>query len=410
MCEAVVAQGVSDVDKISSTSLFDERSLFLPGVRAGELTFVAQDARGPHGSTGAARDAVSQARYTLENLRTALCEVDQNLDNVVSLWVMLTNYNDADAVAGVLDEFFLRPQSAYPAICFLGVTALDGGCTVRVDAVASNGRHRNQISVPGVPLSKGNRCHGVSLGDLHFLSGVDAGEKPAAGADLYEAMAQQVNTILDRTEAILKSREMTAADIFRNYNFLCRMADPSATGAHRDIRRQRLGTIFKPEEFPAQTRIGVRTLGQSVLQRSIWLATSNRGKAYVSSDKVRMTPGLFSQSVRVGDWLFMAGQDSIGLDQQTIGAGDLVMQTIESMMHIKDIVEAAGGTLDDVVKTTVYLLEGQDRSLFASSYQSFFKTHKRSQWMPAGLTLGVEALAPDCLVEIDAVAYLGSRK
>lgn len=47
--------------------------------------------------------------------------------------------------------------------------------------------------------------------------------------------------------------------------------------------------------------------------------------------------------------------------------------------------------------------------MFASTYQKFFKTHRRSPWMPAGLTLGVDALAPDCLVEIDAVAYLGSR-
>ena len=389
--------------------LFDERSLFLPGIRAGELTFVAQDARGPHGSTGDARDAASQARQTLENLRTALREVEQNLDNVVSLWVLLTNYNDADTVARVLDEYFPSPQRAYPAVCFLGVTGLDGGCAVRMDAVASDSRDRSQINVPGAPLSTGSRCYGVRVGDLLFLSGVDVGEKATAGADLYAAMAQQLNTILDRTETILKSQGLALSDVFRNYNFLCRMAEPKVQAAHRDTRRQRLGSVFKPEEFPAQTRIGIRALGQNVLQRSVSVATSDRGKVYVSSDKVRMTPSLFCQSVRVGDWLFIAGQDSIGLDQQTIGAGDLVMQTEESMMHIKDIVEAAGGTLDDVVKTTVYLLEGQDRSLFASTYQRVFKTHKRSQWMPAGLSLGVEALAPDCMVEIDAVAYLGSR-
>lgn len=398
------------MDRISSARLFDESSLFLPGVRAGEVTFVAQDARGPHGSTGDARDARGQARQTLENLRTALREVGQDLDNVVSLWVLLANYDHADAVASVLDEYFPSPQQAYPAVCFLGVTGLDGGCAVRMDAVASDSQDRSQISVSGVPLSKGSRCHGVRLGNLHFLSGVDAGGQAATGADLYAAMARQVNTILDRTEAILKSQGLALSDVFRNYNFLCRMPDPSAKAAHRDTRRQRLGTIFKPEEFPAQTRIGIRTLDQNILQRSVFVATSDRGKAYVSSDKVRMTPGVFSQSVRVGDWLFIAGQDSIGLDQQTIGAGDLVMQTNVSMMHIKDIVEAAGGTLDDVVKTTVYLLEGQDRSLFASTYQRFFKTQKRSQWMPAGLTLGVEDLAPDCLVEIDAVAYLRSRR
>lgn len=397
------------MNKISSARLFEENSLFLPGIRAGELTFVAQDAREPDGSIRDARDTGNQARQALENLRTALREVDQNLDNAVSLWVLLTNYDDADAVAKVLEEYFPSPQRAHPAICFLGVTGLDGGCAVRMDAVAWDGQDRSQIIAPGVPLSKGSRCHGVRLGDLHFLSGVDAGEQAAVSVDLYDAMTQQVNTILDRTEAILKRQGLSLTDVFRNYNFLCRMADPSVKAAHRDTRRHRLGSVFKPEEFPAQTRVGIRTLGRNILQRSIFVATSDRGKAYVSSDKVRMTPGVFSQSVRVGDWLFIAGQDSIGLDQQNIGAGDLVTQTNESMMHIKDIVEAAGGTLDDVVKTTVYLLEGQDRSLFAPTYQRFFNTHKRSQWMPAGLTLSVEVLASDCLVEIDAVAYLGSR-
>ncbi|MBI2359713.1 MAG: RidA family protein [Deltaproteobacteria bacterium] len=370
---------------------------------------MAQDARGPDGSIGAAPNARSQARQTLENLRTALREVKQNLDNVVSLWVLLTNYDDAEAVARVLDEYFPNPQRAYPAVCFLGVTGLDGGCAVRMDAVASDSPTRSQIDVPGVPLSKGNRCHGVRIGDLHFLAGIDAGEEATVGADLYSAMAQQVNTILDRTEGILKSQGLSLGDVFRNYNFLCHMADISVQAAHRDTRRQRLGNVFKPEEFPAQSRIGIRTLGQNVLQRSVVIATGDRRKTYVSSDKVRMTPSLFSQSVRVGNWLFIAGQDSIGLDQKTIGAGDMTIQTEESMMHIKDIVEAAGGTLDDVVKTTVYVLEGQDLAAFASTYQDFFKTHKRSQWMPAGLTLGVKALAPDCVVEIDTVAYVGSK-
>lgn len=398
------------VETISSANLFDESSLFVQGTRAGELTFVAQDTRAPDGSIGGARDARSQARRTLENLRTALREVDQNLDHVVSLWVLLTNYNDADTVVRVLDEYFPSPQRAYPGVCFLGVTSLDSDCVVRMDAVASGSRDRSQISAPGVPLSKGSRCHGVRLGDLYFLSGIDAGEEAAVAADLYTAMAQQLNTILDRTEATLKSQGLALSDVFRNYNFLCHMADPTVQAAHRDIRHQRLGNVFKPEEFPAQSHIGVKTLGRNILQRSVSVAASNRGKVYVSSDKVRMTPGVFSQSVRVGDWLFIAGQDSVDLDHKTVGAGDLIMQTEESMTHIKDIVEAAGGTLDNLVKTTVYLLEGQDRSVFASMYQRFFTTHKRSQWMPAGLTLGVEALRPECLVEIDAVAYLGIKE
>ena len=397
------------MDRISSARLFDESSLFLQGVRAGNLTFVATDARGPDGSIPDKRDPGNQARQTLKNLRTALSGVNQNLDNLVSLWVLLTSYDDADAVARVLDESFPNPQGAYPAVCFLGVTGLESGCVVRMDAVASDSRDRSQIGASGVPLSKGSRCHGVRVENLHFLSGIDGSDKASGGGNPYQSMARQVSLILDRTDATLKSQKLSLGDMVRNYNFLCGMADLSIQGAHRDIRRQRLGDIFKPDEFPVQSRIGIRTLGQNILQRSIVVATGDRGKAYISSDRVRATPNMFAQSVRVGDWLFLAGQDSFDLEHQIIGAGDLVMQTDVSMMHIKDIVEAAGGTIDDVVKTTVYLLEGQDRSVFASAYQKFFKNHKRSQWMPTGLTLGVEALAPDCIVEIDAVAYLGPK-
>jgi 2-iminobutanoate/2-iminopropanoate deaminase len=77
-----------------------------------------------------------------------------------------------------------------------------------------------------------------------------------------------------------------------------------------------------------------------------------------------------------------------------------------TLRHLKDIVEEAGGTLDDVVKTTVYLIAGQGRSRFANAYRRFFTRYLSSAKMPAGLTMEVEELSPRCLVEIDAVAHL----
>lgn len=395
--------------RISSPKLFNEGSLFPPGIRAGELTFVTTDARDARGQIHGGTDATSQARRSLDNLNTALGEVGQNMEDLVSLWVLLTHYDDCEAVLRVLNEHFPDPNCAYPAVTVLGGTQLEAGCKLRVDAIASVSSNRGQLSVAEMPLAPGVLGHGVRSGDLYFLSGVDGSEQDAVSADPYEAMSRQVNTILDRAVVILGSEGLSLSDIFRNYNFLCRMGDPKSKDGHRDTRRKRLGSVFKPEEFPAQTRIGVSSLGRNILQRSIFIATSHRGKKYVSSDKVRLTPGIFSQSVRVGDWLFIAGQDSIGLDQQTIGANDLAVQTNECLIHIKDIVEAAGGGLEDVIKTTVYLLEGQDRSLCMSTYRKFFSTQFTNQSMPTGLTIGVERLHPGCLVEVDAVAYLGGR-
>jgi 2-iminobutanoate/2-iminopropanoate deaminase len=147
-------------------------------------------------------------------------------------------------------------------------------------------------------------------------------------------------------------------------------------------------------------------LGPDILLRSV--AVAYRGeKTIVTSPKVRKAPGSFSQSVQVGDWLLLAGQDAVGFGREVAAEGDLAGQTTVTLQHTKDILEAAAGTLDDMVKTTVYLVAGQNRSKFAAAYREFFNRHGRSRRMPAGLTVEVRELSPRCLVEIDSVAYLG---
>ena len=149
-------------DVVRSQELFAEDPLFSQGIRAGELTFLAQDGRGPDGSLGGASDAQGQARRSLENLGIALKALGHGLEDLVSLTVLLPDYGDAREVASVLDAAFPNPKKAYPATTFLGVMGLEGGCRVRLDAVAASSPEREQILVPDVPFALGNRCHGVS--------------------------------------------------------------------------------------------------------------------------------------------------------------------------------------------------------------------------------------------------------
>jgi len=138
------------------------------------------------------------------------------------------------------------------------------------------------------------------------------------------------------------------------------------------------------------------------------MAIAHRGKqTIVTSPKVRKAPGSFSQSVRVGDWLLLAGQDAVGFDRAVEAEGSLAGQTEVTLRHTKDIVESAGGTLDDIVKTTVYLTEGTNRAEFAAAYRKFFEMYYRKPTLPTGLTIEVRELSPRCLVEIDSVAFLG---
>ena len=370
-----------------------EDPAFSIGAAVGDLTFVAQDASGA-GEMPAG--AVPQAGRTLENLRRTLASVGQGPDDLVFLQVLLTDYSAAPAIAGLLQKAFRRERA--PTTCFVGVTSLGADRLVRVDAVASTNRDRAPVVAEGVPLPLGAPCHAVRVGDLVFVGSVDAPEETTGPSTI----------VLERMDAVLRAAGLGLKDLFRHWAFLRDMAAKSVRDAYGRERTAKLDPIFPPNEYPANSRIGSPALGQGVAQRSYALATRAR-RQYVESSFVRRTPRVFAQSVRVGDWLFISGQDAVDVAQQTLFVGDLRSQTEQCVRQLQFIMEAAGGTMDDIVKTTVYLLDGQDRSVFLDAYAGEFERRLRSPWMPAGLTMAVDALRPDCLVEIDAVAWLGAR-
>jgi 2-iminobutanoate/2-iminopropanoate deaminase len=374
---------------------------FGPGVRAGVFAFASADGRGPDGSLGGARDAAAQAGRSLDHLRNNLRALGQDLDQVVSLWVLLTNYADLDAVVRVVNERFPDP-SPVPALTVLGISGLDGDCLVRLDAIASSASDRRPIAAPAVPLARGARVHGVFAGGLAFLSGIDAGD--VTGASAAETMGRQTTTVLDRIDAVLRTQNLSLADVGRTFMFMTDLRVRTAYGA---ARAERYKGVFEPDKFPANSGIGIPNLGANAMLRSVAIAGS--GKSYVVSDRVRLSPGSFSQAVRYGDWMFIAGIDAIDMQRRTEHIGNLKGQTERTLEYTRYIVEAAGATMDDIVKTTCYLIAGQDRSHFADTYRRYFEAHTRGRWLPNGVTLDVQELAADVLVEIDSVVYLGRR-
>jgi 2-iminobutanoate/2-iminopropanoate deaminase len=209
--------------------------------------------------------------------------------------------------------------------------------------------------------------------------------------------------VLTRIEKLLGQQQLGLSNLCRTFMF---MPGTKHRPGYGEARKNIYQGIFSEDAFPLNSGIYIRSLGENIVLRS--MAIAYRGaRQIVTSPKVRLAPGSFSQSVRVGDWLLLAGQDAVTFDRVVELEGSLAGQTEATLRHTKDIVEAAGGTLDDIVKTTVYLTEGTSRAEFAAAYQSFFATHSRKRTMPAGLTVVVKELSPRCLVEIDSIAYLG---
>jgi 2-iminobutanoate/2-iminopropanoate deaminase len=387
---------------LHSQLVFSEEMLFTQGIRAGEFAFLAQDARRSNGELHET-SAKDQALQTLENLDLALKTAGLDLGNVVSLMIYLPEYSDAAQVAQVLGAAFGKSVESYPATTLIGVSGLEGGCRIRMDAIATPSRDRGAFRLKNLPLARGSRCHGVRVGNFFFLSGIDAtdGEGNVLSTTTIQS---QTTEVLGRINGILNAQDLSLGNLCRTFMF---MPSTDYRPGYGEARKKVYKGIFAEDEFPPNSGIYIRDLGPDILLRSV--AIAYRGaKTIVASPKVRKAAGSFSQSVRVGDWLLLAGQDAVGFNREVEAEGDLAGQTEVTLQHTKDILEAAGGTLDDIVKTTVYLVAGQDRSRFAAAYREFFNRYRRASNMPAGLTVEVRELSPRCLVEIDAVAYLGS--
>lgn len=111
--------------------------------------------------------------------------------------------------------------------------------------------------------------------------------------------------------------------------------------------------------------------------------------------------GPYSQGIAAeGRFVFVSGQ--IPIDPATgdmIGAGDVRVQTERVMKNLAAILRAAGSTLDEVVKTTIFLMDLQDFATVNEIYGSHFAGPP-----PARATVQVAGLPRGALVEIDAIA------
>jgi 2-iminobutanoate/2-iminopropanoate deaminase len=125
-------------------------------------------------------------------------------------------------------------------------------------------------------------------------------------------------------------------------------------------------------------------------------------KKAVATDKAPKAIGPYSQAVRAGRWLYCSGQ--IGLDPAS-GAlvdGGVTAETARVLENLSAVLQAAGTSLADVVRTTIYLTDLGDFAPVNEVYARYF-----SAPFPARATVGVAALPRGARVEIDAIAMVG---
>jgi len=110
--------------------------------------------------------------------------------------------------------------------------------------------------------------------------------------------------------------------------------------------------------------------------------------------------GPYSQAIQVGSLLFTSGQIPLRADGSLV-EGAIEVQTQQVFDNLRAVIEAAGGSLSQVVKTTVFLKDLQDFVAMNGVYEAAFGDHR-----PARSAVQVARLPRDVLVEIEAIVSL----
>jgi enamine deaminase RidA (YjgF/YER057c/UK114 family) len=127
---------------------------------------------------------------------------------------------------------------------------------------------------------------------------------------------------------------------------------------------------------------------------------------YINPDELSKNPA-FSQVVTVegnGKTIYIGGQDAVNARGEIIGKGDISVQTEQVMKNLQIALETCGATFDNLIKLTIYIVQGQD---IARGFQASQKFLGKLKHPPVVSGLFVSGLArPDFLVEVDAIAFV----
>ena len=127
-------------------------------------------------------------------------------------------------------------------------------------------------------------------------------------------------------------------------------------------------------------------------------------KQIINPPKMAPPTGYSYAVKKSGTPVFISGQVALDAEGKLVGEGDAEAQTEQVFRNLRSVVEACGGTMDDIVKITIFVTDPAYRPAVAAARQKHFKEGE----YPASTYLVVSALAvPPLLVEIEAVAMIG---
>lgn len=125
-------------------------------------------------------------------------------------------------------------------------------------------------------------------------------------------------------------------------------------------------------------------------------------RSVIKTNNAPQAIGPYSQGIRFGQFIYTSGQIPIDPKSNTIVSGGIKNQTKQVLDNLKAVLASSGASMQDVVKTTVYLTNMMDFAAMNEVYATYF-----TEPFPARSTVQVAKLPKEVAIEIDVVAYLG---
>lgn len=124
-------------------------------------------------------------------------------------------------------------------------------------------------------------------------------------------------------------------------------------------------------------------------------------KKIISTTKAPAAIGPYSQAIEVNGLLFTSGVIPIDPETNTLVEGDVAVQARQAIGNLRNLIEAAGSSMDKVVKTTVFIKNMNDFGAINDIYKDYFTSD-----FPARSCVEVARLPKDVLIEIEAIAVV----
>jgi 2-iminobutanoate/2-iminopropanoate deaminase len=124
-------------------------------------------------------------------------------------------------------------------------------------------------------------------------------------------------------------------------------------------------------------------------------------KEIISTTKAPAAIGPYSQAVKLGNVIYTSGMIPLVPETMQIVEGGVQQQTRQVLENLKQLLESAGSSLDNVIKTTVFIKDMNEFPKINEVYAEYFNTKQ-----PARSCVEVARLPKDVLVEIEVIAYI----